>query len=459
MRLIVKTPDAPAPVVESVYIPLSMEEEAIQEAEFSEALVGTQASLDNADALAATADGITDTLIIVDKTPIISVIDNSLLNTVADMATAGSDLDPTDIVPAVAMESEMANYEHPTYHKLGEDGEKDGSSGTLSEKLKKMWEAILQFLKGAWESFTKFLTYFYASAEKLKHEATSALAEAKALTNITQPKNPTFTMVDSWGATFVNGKSFVMQNSNTITPEQLVTNFEKAVAMLTKQAPEQQKKIGEEIEHLLNSYDPVKPSDSVKDSALRIRDGMIDYANKLVHMAGDVKSSATDTLEGSALMGNFTITAKNVPAKNGSGEDDAAAVIEEVTKLRFGINAGLPFAADPVAYTMPSIAPGNAVRELVKYDQIADALLDYKNRHFAEVAKKSGDAIRSVSEKIAHNNHAVGSDSARVASALLKFNNAYANWSMQPTMAAMHRICRTCLFFVSSHKKSLAQYK
>lgn len=442
---------------------LSMEEESLQDIEAHENNVAVQDTCAQIDRLVDVSDAVEDTVTIVDKTPEIGTTEASLLDSVANMVVAGTDANPEDIIPLVAMEDAMVPYngDKSFGHKVGEEGKadaKDETASSLKDKLAKIWEAILGFLEKCWEQIKQGATYFYASAEKLKRAVTAAMEKAKASSGGEQ-KATTVTVTDMFGATYVDGHSFLTQSwidrmfKKGPTPEEHLKRFEKAVHILAAQVPAQQKKIGEEIKHLLEGFDPKDAVASVSEGVFRLNKQMEVYARTVVGMGEGTNAPQGAEIVGKGLMGNFALSAKNVPEDT----NDLWKALENLQKLRFGVDVEAA-PADPMAYNFPVYAPMVSLNELKKYDTIADLLLDFKNKHRVEATSSVADAIKVVSKKIANRNDEVSAEASSIGGALLKLNGSYGNWVAHPLNAAMQRICRVCLFFVGVHSKSLAQF-
>ena len=265
-----------------------------------------------------------------------------------------------------------------------------------------------------------------------------------------EPKVKKIQVNDYLGATMVAGKTFL--SSQRITPDEHIKNFLTVTQMLTAQVPAQQKILGEEIKHLIEAFKPESPTDSIKDSTLRLRDGVIKYAHLLVGASGGNFDMEKDYF-GRSLMGNWRLSVRSVKIVG----DDVLETLKSLNQVRFGIQSTSTEGHQAMAYQFPVMAPSASLAELKTYDQIADLMIAYKNNHSGDINVKIAEALKVASKKV------IGSsgtpEAEHVARELLKFNTTFGNWSSQPLIDAMQRIVRVCLFFVKVHGESLAQYE
>jgi len=136
---------------------LSMEEDAIaideQNALLQEIRQDHQdvARLTDTNAIVADAVSVIETV----EQPVTP--DHQLLGAVADMAVAGSDADPTELVPPVSE---------------GKDISTESFISSVKEKVLKIWEAIKSAISRMWERIKQFfqniLAYFSGSAKRVK---------------------------------------------------------------------------------------------------------------------------------------------------------------------------------------------------------------------------------------------------------------------------------------------------
>jgi hypothetical protein len=161
-----KAPEPQAPVVPA-QPQLSLEEQAILQDEQNEVVAKLDEQNDDIDRLVDTDASIQDTVLIVDQTPELGVVEQALVGAVADAAVAGTDAEPEQVISATPEGLASESF----------------VSETL-ERLKKIWEKIKEYLINAWKSLVEYLAGEKRQIEAVQKEAEKVeafLEENKAI--------------------------------------------------------------------------------------------------------------------------------------------------------------------------------------------------------------------------------------------------------------------------------------
>lgn len=132
---------------------LSVEEEAVLQDEQSEAEIATASAGDDVDRVADVATATADTKEAVSQVEETTDVESALVASVADMAVAGTDADPDDVMSMdKADDTAMATE-------------------SIAETLKKIWDAIVKTVKNFIVSAKHFFTTMFSSLEQNKKHA------------------------------------------------------------------------------------------------------------------------------------------------------------------------------------------------------------------------------------------------------------------------------------------------
>lgn len=138
-------------------VTLSVEEEAILIDEQNATMMEAQAEQADADRLLDTHDILTEAQMAITTVPEIGNVEQELIAAISEMAAAGSDVDPVDVMPVPP-----------------EGVSTEGIVDAVADRLKKLWEQIRTMINNAWEHVKKFFSNLTQALAPSKRRAEAA---------------------------------------------------------------------------------------------------------------------------------------------------------------------------------------------------------------------------------------------------------------------------------------------
>jgi hypothetical protein len=361
-----------------------------------EEMVEIGANLREAERAIQTSDALDDLAHVAKSIETATPAQAALIETVGDMAVAGTDVEPDAIVPSLEQ-----------YVGRSVALEAEG----IKDRAKKIWEAIVAFVARIWERIRAFwrglqLGYYAKKLETLAKELES------------YPENP-------------EGKVNVSE-----AYREVVGSDERFLGMtMTMAFSELAQNVlhrGEVIADAINKYDPKDPEKATSELYTRLK--------KVTEAVKD-KDTEVD------LPGGYRLSVKHV-----NGEDHASA-LAALERLR---NAGASFEKLP-NYKGKSLSERSEFalpNRLSATMAIGSAgmLIGVLNHFYAETFKKldeQGDKIKRASDSLAKDLPADANGGTEEFRALVNFYKAYATWTYQPFAPFSAYIVKLCAHVMS----------
>ena len=420
---------------------LSLEEEELMVDEAQQDAAGAAADLDEAERVLEVSDALEDLAVVADQIEEATPVEAALIDNSAQMAVAGTDIVPEEIVPA------MENYV----------GRRIATEG-IRETARNIWNSILKFLKGIWEKIENFFYKIFGDIPRLKKN----IADMKKRVEDTNGKvieNKTFEMSSSVEAFCINGKAVGNISDlnaglkDTIKAAQWVYgDYVKGITGMS-----------EKIANAIGDFDAAKPEASAEAVVDAIAAGSKGAAAPGSHALR--KEGGFDMKAGTDLLGNVALVGRFHSENTGS-----QGVLGTLDHMRrSGITLENP--ADkkkdvPASFKFNTPDLGAIERLLGEAEGLLKVLEDFHRGAKSKDLKKAKDDLEKASNKATASvakleNSSEDSDKAAVPyyRAVVNFNTAYARWAQSPAIPMMQRSLTTVRAILAISAKSLSQYK
>jgi len=391
-------PTAPAPVVH-----LSVEEEAILADENSEAEIAIDAAAADTDRVTEVAEVANDTMLVVDETPEVGQVEQELVNAVGEMAVAGTDGNPEDVISMPVADGEVMSVE-----------------GIVSA-LKSIWHAIVTAIKNMWVGIKHWFTTYFSTLEQNKKHAEGLIKRLSGMKGYLANSGAelTSTIADIFNYRGNTWMDF-FNHAGRVDAE-----FRQYVLVASETHHALMAPIGEDMEDAFKKYNGEDTSD-VANVVDMLGKTLNNYMKRL-HLEpqkGDKWSSKT--------LANMTVTAKNYSANWSVSGTNLETKIAMLSKVRFDVDQSTEFAT-----TKGRVMKNDTTPEMVL--QAVESRLGFIN----ELLKFKGDQFKSLETAMEKVQKACDDMLGRIkddnkegtafAKRLMPLCSAYANWATQPT--------------------------
>ena len=429
------------------YGEISMEEEAVMNAEAAEAANGADSDLQEAERIIQMSDSLEDLAVIADGIEEATPTEVALIENAGDMAVAGTDVPAEEVVPAME----------------GYVGRRIATEG-IRETAKAIWDSILRFLKKVWEKIEAFFYKIFGGIPNLRRSIASLKKQADdASGKKTEVKK--ITINSGIKALTIDGK----QQKTEPEFKSMLGDLTAASKTVFTTHMDETASLGEKIATAIADFDPAEAEkhatalyDIVKRSTPKGITGSVNTT----------RFPGFNTTIGGALAGDVSLCVKRFSDKvddNTLGKLDRArragseliSTSEKSTKTL------------PNDYEMSPLSVGGVRTLMEDADKILDILEEYKRGKRSKDIVKTQKSIESASAKAtkamesankADAKDSDGNESSERASVpyyrgMLNFNASYARWVQSPAMPLMSSVLTTIRATVVVCQKSLAGYK
>lgn len=401
---------------------LSVEELAILADENSEAEIGVANDADQMERVTEIAEVANDTMTVVNEMPEVGTVEQALVSAVADMAVAGTDSDPEEILSVSNTDGVVS------------------AEGIVSV-LKSIWDAIITSIKNMWVGLKHWLTTYFSQLEQNKKHAEKLIERLSGMSGYVSGHGDITTM-DILGyagyhgiKAMIGGTDLEERKFRELVPKVIQTQF----ALMHP--------LGGAVADAFGKMKALKP-EAGADAALDVteiseivdllNEKLVDYCKKL-DLGQSVKEA---TRWESKPVANMTIIAKNVNSKATGDNISPQTKLANLVKVRFSAdqrsdmvnNTGLKLRAD---------ATPEDLKDLVqKRLDFINQLLAIKADQFDKLEKQVETVEKACEAMLAQ----VKQDDKKalgMAKSWMPLVTAYANWATQPaakllSIAARH---------------------
>lgn len=428
---------------------LSLEEEQdlIVEAAADEAAVNND--LAQVERISDMSDALEDLAVVTDGMAEDGPTDTeaALVDTMANMAVAGTDVEAEEIVPAM----ESFGGKRMRY-----------SAESIRERAKAIWESIRKFLKQIWEKITAFFYKIFGTIPALRRrlQDLKKRIQDNSKNTIDQKKITVTTGVASLS---VNYKT---PTSDTDVRKNLSTMVTACKAVYTDILDEGIK-MGNIVLDAINDFDPVEPDASLQKlvPALAILQKKNTSGLGFTGVSGNRFGDGYEAQLSDPLPGNISIVLKR--AKKMPTTTTSVSSLEELSKFDTGIVQTSDKPKDtPSSFEMSTAGNANMLGMVDESLEILDILEGFQRGKRATEMKSLRGKLETASEK-ASNAMKKLSDSEEKEEkaavpyyrALLNFNTSFTRWMKDPAMPMVSHSLSAIRGAMNVCQKSLSAYK
>lgn len=386
---------------------ISLEEEEVVLAEAADDSASIERDLAEADRVLEVSDGLESIAVVADRIEEASPEDVALIDTAAQMAVAGTDIAPEQIVPA--MESFVGS-------KIATEG--------IRETSKQIWESIQAFLKRIWDNIMAYFRVHAAVPVELKK---IAALEAK-IKEAGKQKDGVKTFKLSSGLLTVEGK--MVKNAAALGAA--LRDYEQAAEFVYSKNPEIVAAHGKAIAGVIDKF--------TAETSNEVTGKLVDVLKGLKHgtvpgaSAGKAEGDFT-VYSGKDLLGGGRVQLRVFNAAEG------ATTLGALDHFR---KSGVVFDAEQAKAAageveFPVLAPLEAEGLLETAKDILKQLSDFHSKELGKL-KAAGDELRKASAKATSELGKVSHEDKGQAAvvqdfrAALNFNQAYSKWVAHPAI-------------------------
>lgn len=393
---------------------ISMEEEQVMLDEANADAVAADSELSEAERIIEITDALEDMAVIADGIEEATPTEIQLIETAGNMAVAGTDVSPEEIVPA------MESFQ----------GKKIATEG-IREKAASIWKTIREHLERIWDFVENFFYKTFSTIPRLRK--TIADMES-AIEDIVGKKAEEKLKMLPIKALMING-----------APVKDERDLSKAITALSNTAKwafgdyvDSVVKRGETIAKVIGEFDPTKAD----EAPAKLREEL--KALKPSTVPGGSGADSTrfpgfETTVGAPLPGNVSLACKYF----NDNKDDASTYgkLDRYRNSRCELiptSDNLKLSNEEIEFApMSTSAMRSTLKDLVK---LLDVLEEYKRgskgkalattkKHLVDVSNKAEAAMAKLDKKDE------GAQSVETAfRSLLNFNSAYARWAQTPAV-------------------------
>lgn len=398
---------------------VSLEEEQVMLTDATVLASEVNQELNECDRIIEISDALEDLAVIADQIETASPTEIALIETAGDMAVAGTDIEPEEIVPS--LESFQG---------------KRISTESLRERANQIWTNILEYLKKVWEKVEKFFYNITGVIPNVRKRLKSLEEKIKSIEHLS-PRGTVFEInTKTGGMRSIVGRLMVegkvpRNDQEVIASIENILNFGKFVytANLVNR-----KELGEKISKVIDNFDPMG---DLEAQAKQITDACDEFNSKQ-----KLPSSVSDaTASGSykfmrtkpELAGGGTLVKKIF--ENGNSQ----TTLGLLDRLRhYGITFEVANTQNvPDMVKLPTVTL-KTLLEVIKYsNEVLDVLEEYKRGAASKAVDKARKDLENASKKAAAACDKIQDQSSNAVTylrSMLNYNAAFSRWVSNPAV-------------------------
>lgn len=412
----------PAPQPEPIPT-LSVEELAIAEDETSEAEIAAAVAEDDVDRVTEVAEVANDAILIVDETPEVGQVEQELVGAVGDMAVAGSDADPEEVISIPAAGE-------------GDDLSVEG----IVSALKSIWNAIVAAIKNMWVGLKHWLTTYFSSLEQNKKHAEKLIERLNGMKGWTANKGAMLTsaIADIY---HYSGKSFLDLFERLGSIED---NFNAYVLKAISAHHDSMLLVGQALEYGYQNFDGMDLSRADKFTG-KMTTHLKQYVHKLEMQKGKGENWETKPIA------QMKVVAKGYNDNIDDAVQSTETQLALLSKIRFSVDQDTSFGSVKALHVMLDVTP-DRLTEMVKGRlTFIEELLKFKGDQFKALEAQL-EKVEKACEDMLGRFKEDNKEGQAFAKRLMPMTSAYANWATQPTAKLLSLTARHNKFWLSLYE-------
>lgn len=421
---------------------ISMEEEQLMLDEASQDLAATDADLGEAERIIEVSDALEDLAVIADGIEEASPAEVALIETAGNMAVAGTEVEPEEIVPA------MESYR----------GKRIATEG-IKETASQLWKSIQEFLKKIWAKITNFFYKLFGTIPALRRR----LADLRK-----RVEEKSGQQIEDKKVKLSGGLVYLTSDGKTASDEAaLKKNLDQltqAVTYVFGAHTDAVASTGEKLADGIAEFDPSKAEESAK----KFGSDVLKASEKGGKVPGSTTTLAAGRFpgfkatQGPALLGNVSLVAKHYTDSND------ASILGRLDRMR---RSGLELHATsektkevPSEVEITTLSTSGSEALIGDLEKLLDVLEDFQRGKRSKDIKRSQQKIEQASAKATKAMEQAKESEENKGSvpyykALVNFNAAYTRWAQAPAMPLSTLAMSVVRAYMNVISKSMSAYK
>lgn len=418
---------------------LSLEEEAIETAEQTQEAGEIANELNEADRALDISDALEDLALIADGIETATPAEAALVESVGQMAVAGSDVSPEEVVPA--MESFVGT-------KIATEG--------IRETAHALWQRVQEFVKKIWERIEAFVYRIFGTIPRLRR----SIGELEDKIGDIGGKQADGKIKISSGLVALSSDNSPITNDADVRKGlgDLIT----AAKFVYGDSVDYTVARGKIVEAALKDFDATKAGEAVTEMRVKLKDQRA-LSVPGAGSADKARFPSYETRLGTGLLGNKSLAVK-IFAENGDSTDLGA--LERYRHSGIELVASSEKAMEVRSAEIEPLSVSGMKDSLKLVTTLLDTLEDYRRGAKGKALDAQAKAIRSASDAAAKKAGAAKVENPsdeRILStqltAMLNMNKGYTNWAYNPAVPFMGHALMVARSVMVLVQKSAAAYK
>lgn len=421
---------------------ISMEEEQVMMGEAAADAAEIATEITEAERVVEVSNALEDLAAVADQIEEASPAETALVEIAGDMAVAGTDIQPDEIVPV------MESYR----------GGKIATEG-LKERAVTMVKNIIEFVKSIWERIKKFFYNIFGAIPSMRKRVKSLKEKAEATYNAPALDNAKKTFPVKRGVASLCVDMTPVKTAKEVSDA--VTKLQEAADFVYGPSIERRAELGKKLAEAIADFDPTKADGQAKSFAEEV--GKFIGSLKVPGTSTAPAQDGFDVTAGNQLLGNVRLMRRVFKSTGKDVLADLDAHRRSGVELTSSREKGGSIPGDFAFNTMKA---QEAEEILTKIEKILDVLEDYnkgKNSKSVDDAKKKmEDASAKATKSFDSMSNAEEGSAERSAypiyKAMVGYNVAYARWVQSPAVTFANHVMTELNAVMTVVQASLAQY-
>jgi len=423
---------------------ISMEEEALMIDEADQSAQEVNQDLGDAERIVQVAESLEDLAVVAGSKEELSPHEAHLMEKAGDMAVAGTDVEPDEIVPA------MESFK-------GADGKISGKLAmeNFKETANRLWENIKRILKEVWAKIESFFYKIFGTIPSQKRKL-KALADRVGEANSKTRENAKFTIaanryMATGGTVIKSGDAY----------QKALKEFVETGKWLYTSYVDSLKSTGDKIAKALDEFDAEKPAEATASLASAL--ATVSPKAPGAGAATGARWPKFEVQKGHDLLGGVSLFSLR-PEKKENGD---LALLELARQAQVELAPSSEKAKDNSStIEFATLGQPEAIALIKDCETLLDAMEAYqrgKAKGEIQATKKKIETASAKADTAAGKAKASDVESEKAAvphyRALINFNVAYARWVQQPIIPFTKLAFGVVNTTVNLIERSLTQYK
>lgn len=418
---------------------LSLEEEAIEAAEQATEAGEIAQDLSEADRVIEISDALEDLAAVAGSIEEATPAETQLVEIAGQMAVAGTDVSPEEIVPA--MEAFVL---------------KKIDTAAMYNTAKQIWERILNYVKQIWEKIANFVKRVVGAIPRLRRNIEELEEKIDAVES--QKAEGKIELYAGLTALSVNGSPVANHGDLSKALKDLHAASKFVFGNVVDNTIER----GKAVESSIKAFDPAKSAESV--TALRAAFRSVKVPNAPGAAGADAKRfPGFETRVGTPLLGNVSIAFKAYTDKGDSGDLGA---LERYRNSGFALVPSADKLPDGKPAQFEPLTPAAMKATLKSVLELLDTLEEFESSGKNKAIQTQKKAIEAASSeaakamaKYAPENEGDKQAATTNFRAALNMNTGFTKWAAGLTVPFMTNALKSARASVVLVQRSLAAYK